>query len=165
MSLGMTGIKAVEGRDGVIEFELPLIDWHADWIGRLIIRWPGLERSWYRWADRNLFEVQAIAQENLFSRAMPSWDTLSLEWNELAVLPTSWRANLRNWRGIYLIIDQADGMQYVGSAYGLKTSFSAGWNIRALAMEATPCSVGAIPQVFAFPFSNAHRRTYRMPMS
>ncbi len=118
MSFGMTGIKAVEGRDSVIEFTLPLTQWHADWRGRLIVRWPGLERSWYRWADRNVFEIEAIAPESLFARGMPNWDALALEWNELALLPASWCADLRNWRGVYLIIDQADGKQYVGSAYG-----------------------------------------------
>lgn len=118
MSHGMTGIKAVEGRDGVREFAMPLTEWHADWRGRLIIRWPGLERSWYRWADRNVFAVEAITQESLFARNMPSWDVLALEWNDLALLPASWRADLRNWRGIYLIIDQSDGKHYVGSACG-----------------------------------------------
>ncbi len=97
---------------------LPLTDWHAEWRGRLIIRWPGLERSWYRWADRNEFVVEAIAQESLFTRAMPHWDELAIEWNELALLPSAWRAALSQWRGIYLITDQGDAKQYVGSAYG-----------------------------------------------
>lgn len=118
MSHGMTGIKAVEGRDGVLEFQMPLTEWHANWRGRMIIKWPGLERSWYRWTDRNVFEIVAIARESLFTREMPNWDALSLEWNELALLPASWCASLRNWRGIYLIVDQVDGKQYVGSAYG-----------------------------------------------
>ena len=118
ISLGMTGTKAAEGRDSVLEFTLPLTDWHADWRGRLIIRWPGLERSWYRWADRNEFVIEAIARESLFNRAMPHWDELAVDWNELALLPAGWCAALSQWRGIYLIIDQSDGKQYVGSAYG-----------------------------------------------
>lgn len=118
MSLGMTGIKATEGRDTVIEFTMPLTAWHEDWRGRLIIRWPGLERSWYRWADRNEFIVAAIAEESLLRPAMPAWEELALAWNELAVLPATWRTALSHWRGIYLIIDQSDGRQYVGSAYG-----------------------------------------------
>lgn len=118
MSLGLQGMKATEGRKSVLEFDLPLTDWHSDWRGRLIIDWPGLERSWYRWADRNEFAVAAIAEENLLAPAMPAWEELSLAWNEMAVLPSSWRAALSQWRGIYLIIDQNDGRQYVGSAYG-----------------------------------------------
>lgn len=118
MSLGLEGMKATAGRDSVLEFNLPLIDWHREWHGRLIIGWPGLERSWYRWADRNEFPIAAIAEENLLAAAMPPWEELALAWNELAVLPTSWRNALSHWRGIYLIIDQRDGRQYVGSAYG-----------------------------------------------
>ena len=118
MSLGMSGIKSTEGRERVIEFDLAQTAWHDNWRGRLVIRWPGLERSWYRWADRNVFEIDAIASENLFAPAMPAWTEFFLAWNELALLPASWCADLRNWRGIYLIIDQADGKQYVGSAYG-----------------------------------------------
>lgn len=118
MSLGMTGIKATEGRESLLEFALPITDWHADWRGRLIVRWPGLERSWYRWASRNEFVVEAIAQESLFARAMPHWDELAVDWNDLALLPSAWCAALGQWRGIYLIIDQSDGKQYVGSACG-----------------------------------------------
>lgn len=118
MSLGMSGIKATEGRESLLEFALPITDWHVEWHGRLIIRWPGLERSWYRWADRNVFPIEAIAQESLFTRAMPHWDELSISWNELALLPKAWCAAPSQWRGIYLIIDESDGKQYVGSAYG-----------------------------------------------
>jgi hypothetical protein len=118
MSLGMSGFKATDGRSEVLQFDLPLTDWHEDWRGRLIVRWPGLERSWYRWADRNEFVVESIAEESLFAQAPPPWDEVILDWRELALLPSAWRTALSHWRGIYLIIDQADGKQYVGSAYG-----------------------------------------------
>ena len=118
MTLGLEGMKATAGRKSVLEFDLPLMDWHSEWRGRLIINWPGLERSWYRWADRNEFAIMAIAEESLLTPAMPPWEELSVAWNELAVLPSSWRTALSHWRGVYLIIDQSDGRQYVGSAYG-----------------------------------------------
>lgn len=118
MSLGMSGFKATDGRSEVLEFELPLTSWHEEWRGRLVIRWPGLERSWYRWADRNEFAIEAIAEESLLTQAVPPWNQIVLEWRELALLPSSWRAALSQWRGVYLIIDESDGKQYVGSAYG-----------------------------------------------
>ncbi|MBL4559231.1 MAG: hypothetical protein JKP98_25855 [Rhodobacteraceae bacterium] len=37
---------------------------------------------------------------------------------ELRALPASWAPVLREWRGVYLIVDQTDGARYVGSAYG-----------------------------------------------
>jgi hypothetical protein len=118
MSHGMSGVRAIESRETSIEFELAPTGWHSNWGGRMIVRWPGLERSWYRWADRNVFEIESIAQESLLAPKMPAWSDLALEWRELALLPQSWCADLRNWRGVYLIIDQSDGKQYVGSAYG-----------------------------------------------
>lgn len=118
MTLGMSGIKAIEGRETVLEFDLQPTGWHVEWRGRLIVRWPGLERSWYRWADRNQFVVDAIAPESVFQTAMPPWDEIVLTRAELALLPQEWCGALSQWRGIYLIIDQSDGMQYVGSAYG-----------------------------------------------
>jgi hypothetical protein len=118
MSLGMTGFKATDGRDSVIEFDLRLTDWHASWRERLIVTWPPPDRAWYRWADRNEFVVYAITEESVLAPAVPSWDELVVDWAELPILPAAWRAALSQWRGIYLIIDQTDGKQYVGSAYG-----------------------------------------------
>jgi len=118
MNLGMRGKKATETRNSLLEFTLSLTEWHSNWRGRLIIRWPGLERSWYRWGHKNEFPVEAIARENLLHPTMPAWDELVLSYAELALLPTTWQAALGQWRGIYLITDTSDGKQYVGSAYG-----------------------------------------------
>jgi hypothetical protein len=118
MSLGMSGFKATDGRSHVNVFDLARTDWHASWTGRLVVRWPGLERSWFRWADRNEFEVLAIAAESLLEAQMPAWDELVLSWRELALLPSRWAHALAQWRGVYLITDSSDRMQYVGSAAG-----------------------------------------------
>jgi hypothetical protein len=118
VTLGMSGEFSAADRTQLVEFELRRSEWRSNWIGRLIIRWPGLERSWYRWADRNIFEVEAITEENVLVAKAPAWHDLVLSWRELAALPESWRAILGQWRGIYLIIDELDGRQYVGSASG-----------------------------------------------
>jgi len=34
------------------------------------------------------------------------------------VEPSTWKAALRQWRGIYFIFDESDGQGYVGAAYG-----------------------------------------------
>jgi len=114
--LGMDGMEA-GSRDPLL-FDLAEKDALADWIGKLCITWPGLERSWWRWADRNTMPVSAILPESAFSRAMIEWDALVLSWAELQVLPASWRAKLAEWRGVYLIFDVARAQGYVGSAYG-----------------------------------------------
>ncbi len=86
--------------------------------GRLVVEWPGIERSWWRWADRNTFAVHAIHDESLLVPKLEDWSTLVLSWQKLQALPKSWRQALSHWRGVYFIFDQAAGMGYVGSAYG-----------------------------------------------
>src|SRR5216683_4620097 len=83
-----------------------------------LCRWPGGERTWCRWADRNEFPVEAILEESVLVRDMPAADELTLSWEELRVLPRSWKSVLSQWRGVYLIVDVSDGKGYVGSAYG-----------------------------------------------
>jgi hypothetical protein len=113
---GMAGLAA----DAPAPLLFDLVDVHplAEWKGRLVVRWPGLERSWWRWAARNVILVEAIAEDSRLARAMPDWDEIDLAWNELAVLPASWRAALSHWRGVYFIFDTGRQKGYVGSAYG-----------------------------------------------
>jgi len=115
---GQIGFTAKEGREAILSFDLRPSEFYRHWQGRLILGWPGLERSWYRWADRNDFPILAIAEDDQLAGAMPLWDELVLAWDELSVLPKSWRSKLAEWRGIYLIHDLSDGRGYVGSAYG-----------------------------------------------
>jgi len=49
---------------------------------------------------------------------MPNWDKLSLTWQDLQDLPSSWEDALRQWRAIYYIFDDSAKKAYVGSAYG-----------------------------------------------
>lgn len=118
ISLGMSGEMSGVGRESVIEFSMTDSGWHSDWIQRLIIEWPGLERSWYRWAYRNVFPVSAITEEKILVGRLPGWEELSLDWAQLKLLPQGWRNAMTQWRGVYLINDRSDGKQYVGSAAG-----------------------------------------------
>ncbi len=118
MQHGMSGQTSSIGRDSVIEFSMSDTGWNADWSQKLIIEWPGLERSWYRWADRNTFKIKAIAEDALLLGKISSWEELSLDRSQISLLPASWCAAMSQWRGIYLINDRSDGKQYVGSAAG-----------------------------------------------
>jgi hypothetical protein len=99
-------------------FYLDLLDFHKEWKGKLIVCWPGKELSWWRWADRNAFQIHAITEDSILDREMPKWDQLILTWNEIAVLPKRWCDRISQWRGIYFILDERDGKGYVGAAYG-----------------------------------------------
>ena len=99
-------------------FDLVLTEFYSHWKGKLVVGWPGLARSWWRRAHRNVLPVTAVHEESLLDAAMPEWNALSLSWEELKVLPTLWKNRLAQWRGIYYIFDEEDGKAYVGSAYG-----------------------------------------------
>lgn len=113
--LGTRGPK--DGRDS-LWFELKVSDHLARWKGKLVIEWSGIERSWWRWAERNRLPVQAIHEESLLVKAMPDWQTLTFDWQQLHLLPHSWKQALAQWRGIYYIFDRAARLGYVGSAGG-----------------------------------------------
>lgn len=115
-TFGMTGFQGETPFR--LWFDLQLTDFYAQWKGKMIVQWPGLERSWYRWADRNEFVIAAILEESALDEEMPEWDKLKLTWDELSVIPSSWRKALSQWRGIYYIFDSTDRKGYVGCAYG-----------------------------------------------
>jgi hypothetical protein len=119
-ALGMNGFTEESRRSSILWFDLVLTDFYPYWKGKLIVRWPGKERSWWRWAHKpkNEMPVLAILDESAFDAAMPEWDKISLTWEELGVLPARWKSALSQWRGIYFIFDTSDGKGYVGSAYG-----------------------------------------------
>lgn len=113
---GMVGLPL--DRPSCLWFEMTLRPFHSEWKGKLIVDWPPPERVWCRWADRNVLPVHAITQESLLDPPLPDWTLLDLSWAELQVLPTRLRHALAEWRGVYLIFDEASGKGYVGSAYG-----------------------------------------------
>ncbi|HEX8920881.1 MAG TPA: GIY-YIG nuclease family protein [Pyrinomonadaceae bacterium] len=117
-TFGMKGFTEEDPRSSCLWFELSLTDFYAHWKGKLIVGWPGLELSWWRRAHRNKFPVLAILEDSALETAMPSWDKIVLEWEQLRILPTRWKSALLQWRGIYYIFDISDGKGYVGSAYG-----------------------------------------------
>ncbi|MFO1004374.1 MAG: GIY-YIG nuclease family protein [Planctomycetaceae bacterium] len=114
----ISGVSSVPEKRLITWFDLEIMDFYAEWKGRLIIRWPPPEISWNRWAVSNQFEIDAIYGESLFAQDIPDWRDLVLTWDDLRAIPSAWRDALSHWRGIYFILDSKSGRGYVGSAYG-----------------------------------------------
>ncbi|MBD9469487.1 GIY-YIG nuclease family protein [Pseudoxanthomonas sp. PXM01] len=112
------GTRGPQERDHSQWFDLVQTDVMSVWKGRLVVQWPGIERSWWRWSDRNRIPVHAIHEESLLVPPMPDWQSLVIDWSQLPLVPASWRVMLSQWRGVYLIFDRASGKRYVGSAAG-----------------------------------------------
>jgi hypothetical protein len=109
-----TNIEGPEGGRSI--FDLQPLDTLSDLRGRLIVRrTPG--RAYMRLAENNKLDVIKISRKAAFVPPAPDWHGFILTAPELRVLPHSWAARLREWRGVYLIVDSVDGARYVGSAY------------------------------------------------
>ena|ERR1035438_4983014 len=118
---GMEGFTRKDRRPSVLWFDLILKDdFYASWKGKLIVNWPGNDRSWWRRAHRkkNKLDVLAILEESDLVKGMPNWDEIDWTWEELRNIPTRWKERLAGWRGIYFIFDESASKGYVGSAYG-----------------------------------------------
>jgi len=99
-------------------FDLELNSFYDHWKGKLVVKWPGGEHSWSRWANRNSLEILAVHEDTLLDPPVPDWTQLDLGWADLAVLPTRLRHALLEWRGVYYIFDETTAKGYVGSASG-----------------------------------------------
>ncbi len=85
--------------------------------GRLVIAKPSGRRL-NRLAENLDAEVLALSETSLLVSAPPAWRDFIVTGPELRDLPRDWAARLKEWRGIYLIVDEVDGARYVGAAYG-----------------------------------------------
>ncbi len=105
-----------------------MTDFYAHWKGKLIVRWPPLEKNYHRWAHRpkNNMPVAAVLDESALDAAMPEWDKIQLTWEQLGVLRTRWKSAFSQWRCVYYIFDISDKKGYVGSAYG-KSNLRGRW--------------------------------------
>ena len=92
--------------------------------GRLIVRWGEGTRSWAQWLHRqgNKDIVELLPPDYVMD--FPGYYNFTLSYDQLAIMvgnPDSnreWQRMLSSVSGIYVLLDQRTGKQYVGSAYG-----------------------------------------------
>jgi hypothetical protein len=84
-AFGMEGFGDDEARSSVLWFDLRLTDFYSAWKGTLVLEWTGSERSWWRWAQRNDFNVSAMLEDSALDAAMKRWDRFSGIVHRLAV--------------------------------------------------------------------------------
>jgi hypothetical protein len=97
----------------------------AEMSGRLIVDWGKSTRAWVQIAEKQNKAVLAI--DRIVSEpAFPGFQSIVVDTNELMAIPKSWQTALSAAQGIYLLVCQQTGEQYVGSAYG-ETGFWGRW--------------------------------------
>jgi len=97
---------------------------------RLVVEKPadspetgGKMRGWYFKNDdilRNVNVLELLPRSFFDTSTFNGYDKVNLAFKELknALQESSWRDALRHINGVYLLVDDSNGRQYVGSAYG-----------------------------------------------
>jgi hypothetical protein len=70
----MKGFTKESPRRTILWFDLVLTDFYAEWKGKLIVRWPPLDKNWHRWAHKPKNEMPAtglIYKRRLGFRVQP----------------------------------------------------------------------------------------------
>ena len=100
--------------------ELNLLD---DLKERLIIDWGKAAIKWDQWLKDNDKEIIEILPKGYFEK-FPGFLDFTLTFNELKKIITNpdsnreWHRMLGSVAGVYLILDEFEGLQYIGSATG-----------------------------------------------
>jgi hypothetical protein len=132
------GVYRVNGRSKVANIHLPMeypiqespnkyfyhlskVSGFEDFEERIIIDWGGSTRSWHQWLSEK--EVVEILPRG-YTRPFPGYLDFILDQQELVRIMQypeanrEWHTNLSAVAGVYLIVQESTGAQYVGSAYG-----------------------------------------------
>jgi hypothetical protein len=105
------------GPGSVYVYAFQALDALFDLTGRLVIDWGPGARSWVQRAkrqDKPVLEIRRRFEEPPF----PDFGKFQASTRDLAALPHSWRAILTATKGVYLLVSEVNGEQYVGSATG-----------------------------------------------
>ena len=105
-------------RQSHLWFDLERADALRSMEGRLTITARLIHGVYVRLAENMALPILSISESRRFDVEPPSWREMGVSTPFLQALPPAWAARLREWRGVYLITDEADGGRYVGSAYG-----------------------------------------------
>ena len=92
--------------------------------GRMIVEWGEGTRSWAQWFHRQGNKEIAEILPSDYVMDFPGFYNINISYDQLQAMvrnPDSnreWNRMLTSVSGVYLILDQRSGKQYVGSAYG-----------------------------------------------
>jgi hypothetical protein len=89
----------------------------AEMSGRLVIDWGQSTRAWVQIAERQNKSILAI-ERNVSEPIFPGFQSVIISTDELMAVHKSWQTALAAVQGVYLLVCQKTGEQYVGSAYG-----------------------------------------------
>ena len=89
----------------------------SEYAGHLVIDWGKGFRAWVQraeWKDKAVLEIRSETNEQPF----PGFTHFNWEIDEIAAVPLAWQEVLKSVKGVYLLVCNETGKQYVGSAKG-----------------------------------------------
>lgn len=102
-----------------------LLDQHHEFIGRLLVHYPGpgvRGRAFLLEKHFDALKVAQILEKPFEGEAFCGYERVEHSFSQLeAIIRQSkpdWKAALENVKGVYLIVDKSNGKIYIGSAYG-----------------------------------------------
>lgn len=129
---GVWEVKGKRKASNGYRYQTVPIQGYEELCGRLIVKWGEGTRSWAQWLHRRGDkEIVEILPPN-YVMDFPGYYNFFISYDQLRTMvknPDSnreWQRMLSSAGGVYLILDQNSGRQYVGSAYG-KGGFWARW--------------------------------------
>jgi hypothetical protein len=118
------GIFEVSERK-VDSYTVVLLDLYREYIGRLIIQYPGpgvRGRAFYLENHFGELILAQILEKPFEGEAFAGYENVEHSFSQLETIirqsKADWKAALQNVKGVYLITDRSNGKMYVGSAYG-----------------------------------------------
>jgi hypothetical protein len=102
-----------------------LLDLHREYIGRLLVHYPGpgvRGRAFYFENHFAALKVSQIFEKPFEGEAFCGYENVEHGFSQMEAVikrnKSDWKAALQNVKGVYLIVDHSNGKMYVGSAYG-----------------------------------------------
>lgn len=105
-------------------YSVELTDQGKGFIGRLKLRSPYKERQDSTYLENHYddFKVLEILREPYVGKRFPGYENVDLPFREVEAIVNNeradWKSALENVKGVYLVTDKEERIQYVGSAYG-----------------------------------------------
>lgn len=119
------GIFEVIERNADEHYKIELSNLCSEYIGRLMIHYPGSPgrgRAFYLEKYFDQLKVAQILERPFEGEAFCGYDNVSHSFFQIESIikhnRLDWKSALENVKGVYLIVDKKNGKMYVGSAYG-----------------------------------------------
>ena len=120
---GVFKVNGVDKKEEKFYYNLTEVNVIDELIDRVVIDWGKSAISWYQWYDKQTKEVIEILPKGYLGE-FKGLTNFVLDYDELKKLISNpdankdWKSNLSSINGIYMILDNKTGSQYIGSAYG-----------------------------------------------